>query len=278
MLAPMRSEAAAPDGFACRVARLGAALAELDDLAVAFSGGVDSTVLLHAAAAALGERAVAVVADSPSLPRRELEEVRALAARLGVRLVELRTDELAREGYVANDGLRCYWCKRTLFEGMTVWAAAAGFGRLAFGEIVDDALDARPGRRAATEQGVLAPLAAAGLTKADVRRYAREHDLPVHDKPASACLASRIPRGTSVTADRLARVEHAEALLRAAGLSVLRVRHLGTHARVEVGADERARAEALRETLGERLARAGFETFELATYRPPGVPAGGRGS
>lgn len=257
---------------AARVARLRADLAALPDLAVAFSGGVDSSVLLHAAHAALGERAVGVIADSPSLPRRELAEARAVSAAIGARLVVLRTEELAREGYRANDGLRCYWCKRTLFEDMRAWARGAGFTCLAFGEVLDDRLDDRPGARAASELAVTAPLSSAGLSKEDVRRYAREHGLAVHDKPASACLASRIPRGTAVTRERLARVEEAEERLRGLGLRVLRVRDHGTRARVEVGAEERDAAEALRGEIAGRLLDLGFAALELATYRRPALP------
>jgi len=159
------------------LALLRALLAEHERLAVAFSGGVDSSVLLHAAQAVLGERVVGIVADSPSLPRRELEEARAFTREHGIELVVLATRELEVEGYRANAGERCYWCRRTLFEGMAAWAAAHGFSALAYGEITDDLLDDRPGRRAAREFRVVAPLRAAGFSKADVRRYAREHGL-----------------------------------------------------------------------------------------------------
>ena len=192
--------------------RLYAVLAELDDLAVALSGGVDSAVLLHAAHAVLGERCAALVADSPSLARRDLEEARRVAADVGARLVVLHTDELDDPAYARNDGLRCYHCKSALFDGMAAWARREGFHNLAFGEIVDDLRDDRPGATAARERSVRAPLREAGLSKEDVRAYAHRHGLRVADKPASACLASRIPRGTPVSAERLATVERAEAL------------------------------------------------------------------
>lgn len=253
-----------------RLERLRRALTSLDGLAVAFSGGVDSGVLLHAAHAALGPRAVAVTADSPSLPRRELGEARDLARRIGARLVVLATDELAEDGYRANDGLRCYHCKHTLFRAMTRWAGENGFSNLAFGEITDDLRDDRPGARAATELGVRAPLREAGLSKEDVRRYAREHGLPVATKPASACLASRVPLGTEVTRERLARIERAEELVRARGFQQLRVRDHGRRARLEVGEDELATALARRADLAAVLAGLGFLELEVAAYVEPG--------
>src|SRR6185436_6611321 len=176
--------------FQERCRALERALAELPDLLVAFSGGVDSSVLLHAAVRVLGARAAAVIGDSASLPRRELAEAEAFGARLGVRLERLATDELALEGYRANDGQRCYFCRHTLFTAMEERARALGFTTLAYGEITDDLGEHRPGRRAASELSVRAPLREAGFGKEDVRRYAREHGLPMAEKPAAACLAS----------------------------------------------------------------------------------------
>jgi uncharacterized protein len=252
-----------------KLRRLQAELQGLDSLAVAFSGGVDSSVLLHAGVAALGERCAGVIADSPSLPRTELEAARGVAARIGARLVEVRTEELADERYVANSGDRCYWCKTALFEPMSAWAERQGYSALAFGEIADDALDDRPGARAAGEFGVRAPLAAAGFSKEDVRRYAREAALPVAEKPASACLASRLPVGTEVTRERLAQVEAAEEALRSLGLRVLRVRHHGARALLEVGEAEFAAAAERRAELAEVLRASGFRELDLGVYIPP---------
>ncbi len=254
------------DAYADRLRRLRGGLAAFDGLAVACSGGVDSSVLLHAACAALGERAVGLIADSPSLPRRELSAARSLAAEIGVRLEVLSTDELEVDGYRRNTGERCYWCRRTLFRFMEAWAERAGFAALAYGEITDDLADERPGRRAASEFGVVAPLCAAGFSKDDVRRYARAHGLAVAEKPASACLASRVPFGTEVTAERLGRIERAEEDVRALGFRVLRVRDHGRRARVEVGADELARARAVRARLEEVLRASDFDEVELAAY------------
>jgi len=261
--------------FEARRAALHERLAALPSVAVAYSGGVDSTVLLHAAVRALGDRAVAVIADSPSLPRRELAEAREQALQLGARLEIVRTVEGEDPDYQANLGQRCYFCKAALFDAMERVAEREQIPFLAFGEIVDDALDDRPGARAARERGVLAPLAEAGMSKADVRRYATEAGLDVAEKPASACLASRIPVGTKVTPERLATVEAAEEKLRGLGLRVLRVRHHGELARVEVGANELARAMELRSELEERLRSAGFRELELAVYRSPAERSAG---
>jgi uncharacterized protein len=208
-----------------------------------------------------------LIADSPSLPRAELAAARRVAASIPARLVELATDELELEGYRHNGGDRCYFCKSALFGAMRPWARAHGFRALAFGEITDDFADDRPGARAAREFEVTAPLSEAGFSKQDVRRYAAEHALEVADKPASACLASRIPVGTRVTREGLARVERSEEALRELGFMQLRVRNLGTHARVEVAPDEMARARGEQAAIGARLAREGFGTVELDVYR-----------
>ncbi len=255
--------------YAARLCDLRAGLAAVRSVAVAYSGGVDSAVLLHAAHAALGERAAGVIADSPSLPRRELELARAAASSMGARLEVLATDELDDPRYRANAGDRCYFCKSALFRALEPWARAHGFAALAFGEIADDLFDVRPGRRAAHEFGVIAPLSAAGFTKDDVRRYAREHGLDAAEKPASACLASRLPVGTAVTRERLARIEACEDGLKDLGLSQVRVRDHGDLARVEVGRAELESARSRWPAIAARLRDGGFARAELAAYVPP---------
>src|SRR4051795_1119019 len=228
-----------------RLDALAGQLAPLPGVLVAFSGGVDSGVVLAAAVRALGaERAVAATAVSPSLPAAERAAAHDFALSLGVRHEQPRTDELSREGYVANAGDRCFFCKAELVDVLTPLAARLGIADVVTGTNADDLRAGfRPGIRAAAQRGAWAPLARAGMTKDDVRAAAHRWGLPLADKPAAACLASRIAYGVQVSAEGLARVESAEASLRAAlrhaGLPVrnLRVRDLGADAaRVEVDA------------------------------------------
>jgi pyridinium-3,5-biscarboxylic acid mononucleotide sulfurtransferase len=228
-----------------RLTRLAARLHELGSVLVAFSGGADSALLLAAAVRALGsERVVAATAISPSLPGRELDEARQFAGSLGVRHVTPTTDELSREGYRANAGDRCFFCKAELIDVLEPVAISLGLAHVATGTNADDARAGfRPGIRAAAERGAVTPLLDAGLTKDQVRRASRQWGLPTWDKPAAACLSSRIAYGIEVTATRLSRVDAAESALRVvmadAGLDVrdLRVRDLGDRALVEVDAD-----------------------------------------
>jgi uncharacterized protein len=252
-----------------RLAALHAQLTPLPGVLVAFSGGVDSGVVLAAAVRALGaDRVVAATAVSPSLPAAERAGAAEFAASLGVRHELPRTDELSRAGYRANGGDRCAFCKSELVDVLAPLAAGLGIADVVTGTNADDVVAGfRPGIRAAAERGAWAPLARAGMTKDDVRAAARRWGLPLADKPAAACLASRIAYGVEVTADRLARVEAAEAALRtaldAAGLPVrdLRVRELaGDVARVELDAALVAEVAARPELL---TAVDGFTRVEL---------------
>jgi uncharacterized protein (TIGR00268 family) len=252
-----------------RLSALHAELAPLSGVLVAFSGGVDSGVVLAAAVRALGvDRVVAATAVSPSLPSTERHLAADFAASLGVRHEQPRTDELSREGYRANAGDRCAFCKSELVDVLTPLAARLGIADVVTGTNADDLRAGfRPGIRAAAERGAWAPLARAGMTKDDVRAAARRWGLALADKPAAACLASRIAYGVPVSAAGLARVEAAEAGLRAAlaaaGLAVrdLRVRDLGSDtARVEIDADRVPAVAARPELLA---AVAGFDRVEL---------------
>lgn len=258
------------------VARVSRSLTGVGRLGVAFSGGVDSTLLVALASRALGpHRVVAVLAVSASLAADERRAARDVARELGVELVEVVTHELDDPSYRANDVDRCYFCKHELFTRIDESVQAQHrLDAVAYGENADDVVRAdRPGARAATEHGVLRPLADAGLTKDDVRRLARELDLTPADKPAAPCLASRIPHHTPVTALALRQVEQAEAALRALGLTELRVRHHGALARVELGPQDLARVDGsgLRERVESAVLAAGFEEVSLD---PRGLQSG----
>jgi len=244
--------------------RLRRVLEPLPGAMVAFSGGVDSSVLLCACLEILGRhRAAAVLADSPSLARREYREAREVAAGLGAELIELRTREGEDPRYLENRGDRCYWCKEALFTGAEPLARARGWALL-YGENADDVARDRPGSRSAGERGVLAPLREAGWTKEMVRAFARARSLPVADKPAMPCLASRIPAGQRVTLEALARVERLEDALRARGYRIVRARHLSRQVvRLEFGPRELARAREESLLLAGLAHRAGFERLEI---------------
>lgn len=246
--------------------RLLAALGALPGVAVAFSGGIDSTVVARAAALALGGRAVAVTADSPSVPRAELADARALAAHIGIRHVVVPTHEFDNPDYTKNDGSRCYHCKTELYATIERLLPELGVAVVASGANLDDRGDYRPGLVAAAERAVRHPLQEAGFTKADVRALARLWDLPTWDKPAAPCLASRMAPGVAVTPERALRVERAEQVLRGLGLRECRVRyHEGDLARLEVPAAEVARlaADPVRAELAAALRALGFKFVAL---------------
>jgi pyridinium-3,5-biscarboxylic acid mononucleotide sulfurtransferase len=255
------------DDLQTRAAQLAAILSGLGSVAVAYSGGTDSAFLLAVSLEALGSEAVlALTADSPLMPRAELAEARALAARLGARHRVLPHDDLAREAIVANPPDRCYHCKFDRFDVLWQVARAEGMAHLAHGENADDAQDYRPGSLAAEELGVRAPLREAGLTKAAVRALSRQRDLPTWDRPADACLATRFPYGTLLTAEGLARVEAGEAALRRVwGIRQLRLRDQFPLARLEVPPGEIARLAApeLRAAAVEALRLLGYRTITL---------------
>jgi uncharacterized protein len=233
-------------------------------LLVAYSGGVDSALVAAVAAQELGERAVAVTAVSASLPRSERATARAFAAAHGIAHVEVATDELDRPEYVANGGDRCYHCKSALFDALAPLAALSG-ARIALGTNTDDLGDHRPGQAAAVARGAIAPLLDAGFGKSDVRRVSAALGLATAEKPAAACLASRVAYGDPVTPEVLHRVELAEEAVRGLGFPVCRVRAHGggAVARVEVPGDDVSRAAELRSELDRAVRGAGFEFCAL---------------
>ena len=214
--------------------RLVGLLRETGGALVAFSGGVDSTLLGRAAADALGERALLVTADSETYPATELEEARRLAALLGLRHVVVRTGELANPEYARNGANRCFFCKDELFRHLAPIAEREGLPALVYGANVDDLGDHRPGMRAAVERGVRAPLVEAGLGKAEIREVSRALGLPTWDKPSFACLSSRFQYGDPITPEKLRRVDAAEAFVRSLGFRQFRVRDHGRLARLEI--------------------------------------------
>jgi uncharacterized protein len=252
---PARSGAS----LAHKECRLREALVSCDRTLVAYSGGVDSTFLLAAAFDTLGERAMGVIARSPSLPEVELRDALDTAREHGLPVRVIETHEMERKAYRANGRDRCYHCKSELFERLDALAASEGWTSVAYGAVTDDLGDDRPGMEAARCRSVRAPLLEADLSKMEVRILSRRMGLRVWDKPQSACLASRIPHGTEVTPQRLGQVEAAERWIRDRfAVRILRVRHLGSTARIETEPSDIPRLAAALPDLGRGLAEWGF--------------------
>ncbi|HEY3900438.1 MAG TPA: ATP-dependent sacrificial sulfur transferase LarE [Chthoniobacter sp.] len=248
-------------------------------LVVAYSGGVDSAYLLAEAHRALGTQVLGVIADSASLPRQALADALAVAEGFGAKVEVVKTGELDNPEYASNPPNRCYFCKAELFTRLDALARERGFRAIAYGENADDMKQERPGRKAATEFAVLAPLRDAGLTKAEIRALSRELGLPTADAPAQPCLSSRIPWGTPVTTAALEMVERGESLVRGLGFRIFRVRHVVPEkgspataiARVQIAPDEMPRLPAVERELTAGLIGVGYADVEIdpAGYRSP---------
>ena len=256
---------------AAKLHALESRLEKLGSLMVAYSGGVDSAFLAATAHRVLGVRMMAVLADSPSLARRDFEQACAFARAQQMPLRVIETEELERPEYQRNDANRCFHCKDPLFEAMQALAPKLGFERIAYGMNADDTRDFRPGQRAAEKHAVLAPLAEAGLTKLEIRALARAAGYPLWDRPAAPCLSSRVEYGRTVTREVLEQVEQAEESLRQLGFRELRVRHHGELARVEIARAELPRALTMEmlDAITAALKLAGFQyvTLDCAGFR-----------
>lgn len=250
---------------------LEAILSRFDNLMVAYSGGVDSAFLAATAHRVLGDRMQAVLADSPSLARRDMELARRFADEQQIPLRVIRTEELEKPEYQRNDANRCFHCKTELFTGMQALGRELGFQHIAYGMNADDTRDYRPGQRAAEEHDVLAPLAEAGLTKADVRALSKAAGYTLWDRPAAPCLSSRVEYGRTVTREVLEQVERGEECLRGMGFREFRVRHHGELARVEINRAEMPAVLTMEmlDAITEQLRAIGFKyvTLDCAGFR-----------
>jgi len=252
-----------------KLQKLNQIITEMDSAAVAFSGGVDSTLVLKVAHDALGKGAVALTAVSPSLPRKDLEETREIASQINVRHKLIRSTEFENPHYLHNSPRRCYFCKTEVYSRFTRFAAKACLNVVVDGTNYGDRGDFRPGRKAAANHNIRSPLLEAELIKSEIRELARRFNLPNWDKPSAACLSSRIPYGSQITIPVLSQVENAESLLHNLGIKQCRVRHHGDTARIEVNPADFEVIYSNREKISEYFKKLGFiyTVLDLGGFR-----------
>ncbi|NOY57822.1 MAG: ATP-dependent sacrificial sulfur transferase LarE [Calditrichaeota bacterium] len=247
--------------------RLKDQIREYKSLVIAYSGGIDSALLLRVATEVLGKNAIGVMADSASVPRKEITEAKRVAGKIGANMMMITTEETYDENYIENPTNRCYFCKSELFHKLFRVAQEKNIRYIASGTNIDDLGDFRPGLQAADEQQVKSPLRDAGFTKSDIRELAKRLDLDVWDKPASPCLASRIPYGNPVTVQKLAQIEEAEDYLKGFSIRELRVRHFGKKARIEVNKPDLGKIEDNLFEITKRFREIGFQELDYQEFK-----------
>ena len=240
---------------------------KLGSAIVAFSGGVDSALVLKVAHDILGNNVVAVTADSPSLPRRELEETKNIAKQIGAKHLIINTEETQNENYLKNPSNRCYHCKSELYTKLKLISEQLGIKNILNGTNFDDLGDFRPGLKAADENNVISPLKKAEITKNEVRQLAKELGLRIWDKPSSPCLSSRVPYGSEITLKKLSMIEEAENFLKDFGIRELRVRHFGSLARIEVNEADKSAINSNLQLIEKKFNEIGFNEIEISDFK-----------